>query len=78
MKTEYTEKTDMKQFKNISDVSFYNWNYYVGFNKDILFGKSDDDNTTEWWIIAGASSKHLGYSLTSEGDILHLNDEVLS
>jgi len=74
----YIEGTKMNQFKRIPKISAYNWNYYVGFGKDLLFGKSDDDNTTEWWIIVGSSSKHIGYSLTTEGEVLILRDEVLS
>jgi hypothetical protein len=47
----------------------------VGFEKDLLFGKSDDDNTTEWWLISSGNFHYLGESYTSENDLLHLFDK---
>lgn len=49
----YVEGTNMEGFQHIKEISHYNWNYYVGFGSDLLFGKSDDDNTTEWYLIRG-------------------------
>lgn len=61
----------MNQFKHIPEISCYNNNYYIGNDKDLLFGKSDDDNTTEWWLIEGDYKHYLGESYCSEGDKLY-------
>ena len=46
---EYTQGMNMEQFEHIEQVSCYNNNYYKGLGIcDILFGESDDDDTTEW------------------------------
>jgi hypothetical protein len=47
----YKEGMDMKQFEHVSAISSYNHNYYKGFDNDLLFGDSDDDNTTEWYLV---------------------------
>ena len=77
-KLKYTEGLQMNQFKNIKEISRYNYNYYIGFEKDLLFGKSDDDNTTEWWIIANGNFHYLGESYCSEDELLHLFDKPLT
>jgi len=68
----YTEGLGMKQFKHIPSISVYNQNYYNGFHKDLLFASSDDDDTTEWFLVEYTEFKHLGNSYVSEGDILNL------
>lgn len=65
----YIEGTDMEQFVHIPQISYYNHNYYIGFNSDLIFGKSDDDTTTDWWLINGNTSIYLGES--------HINNELL-
>lgn len=72
--SQYIQGLQMKQFKIIDEISHYNYNYYVGFEKDLLFGKGDDDNTTEWWIISNGNFHYLGESYTNEGDLLYLYD----
>lgn len=67
----YINGLDMKQFKCLEDISFYNNNYYVGFNRELLYAKSDDDDTTEWYLVLNNNFYELGYSLTSEGNKLH-------
>ena len=74
-KDKYTQGLQMEQFKRIEEVSRYNHNYYVGFGKDLLLGKSDDDNTTEWWLISNQTFYYLGESHTSENDTLHVYDK---
>lgn len=70
-KEQYPEDTDMTQFEHLPQISWYNHNYYVGFNQDLLFGESDDDNTTEWYVInANWGATKLCYSYCSEGDKL--------
>lgn len=45
---DYPNGLEMKQFERIDAISFYNHNFYNGVkNGDVLYGKSDDDNTTE-------------------------------
>jgi len=71
----YTEGLDMKQFKHIPSISVYNQNYYNGFNKDLLFASSDDDDTTEWFLVEYTEFRYLGNSYTSQNDILNLIHE---
>ena len=73
-KAKYTNGLNMEQFKRIDEISHYNNNFYIGFDKDLLFGKSDDDNTTEWWLIENKTFIYLGESYC-EDEILHLYDK---
>lgn len=73
-KSKYIQGLQMEQFKRIDEISHYNYNYYVGFDKDLLFGKSDDDNTTVWWIVSSGNFHYLGESYTNESDLLYLYD----
>lgn len=67
----YSAGTDMRQFKHIPEVSYYDHNYYVGFDGELLYGQSDDDNTTEWYLVRGDNpSIYLGVSFTSDRDKL--------
>ena len=70
--SKYTQGLQMNQFKLIDKISSYNYNYYIGFDKDLLFALSDDDNTTEWWVISNLTFHYLGESYTSEGDLLNV------
>ncbi len=65
----YLDGLPMEQFEHIPQISCYNNNYYKGFGNDLLFGKSDDDSTTDWWVIKGEYSQYLGES--------HINGELL-
>jgi len=67
----YPVDCDMTQFKRISEVSYYDHNFYVGFNNDLLYGKSDDDNMTEWYLIKGDNNPiFLGISCVTNKDKL--------
>ncbi len=68
----YTEGLQMEQFKRIEEISEYNHNYYIGFDGDLLFGQSDDDYTTEWWIIYNGQFHYLGESYEQQDNILHI------
>ena len=70
MKENYPPNTDMLQFKHIEEISHYNSNYYVGFNSDLLYVESDDDNMTEWYLVKDNSFIKIGFSYTSEDDKL--------
>ena len=62
----YFNGLDMNQFCIIPDISSYNHNYYVGFNSNLLYAHSDDDDTTEWYLVHGdREPEYLGVSYTS-------------
>lgn len=71
-KHKYTEGLQMQQFKRINEISHYNYNYYVGFDNDLLFAKSDDDNTTEWYLVYNGSFHYLGDSHCNDNELLCL------
>lgn len=48
---EYLDGLNMDQFDHISEISQYNHNYYKGFGNDLLYAESDDDQTTEWYLV---------------------------
>ncbi len=66
----YKDGTDTNKFIHLEEISDYCHNYYKGYDKDLLFAESDDDNTTEWWLIKGNISYYLGESYTSDGEKL--------
>ena len=72
----YTNGLDMRQFTHIRELSSYNRNYYKGLGEDIIYGKSNDDNLTEWYLIIDMEEKfYLGESYTSERDKLYRYEE---
>jgi len=48
-------------FTHMPSVSHYNSNYYV-YKWRLLYGKSDDDYTTDWYIIRGDYVNYLWQS----------------
>lgn len=66
----YPSGTNMKAFKHLPEISKYNSNYYVGNDNNLLYGSSDDDNTTEWYLVSGKHFIYLGESYTSDNDEL--------
>lgn len=75
-KEKYINGLDMEQFKHLPEISHYSSNYYLGFDKNLLYGKSDDDNTTEWWLMDGNNEPiYLGESYCSENELLHVYDK---
>ena len=68
----YNNGTPMYEtFTHIPEISVYCHNYYIGIDRDLLYGKSDDDDETEWWILHGENNPVLlGYSYCSEGNLL--------
>ena len=66
----YKDGISMRDFKRIPEISHYNSNYYIGVDSDLLYAKSDDDNTTEWFVAYGDQFIYFGYSLVSENDKL--------
>ena len=78
LEKEYPELFETQSLQHIPEASSYNHNYYIGVKGGILYAKSDDDNTTEWWITDGINSGFLGESYCSEGDRLHRFDSQQS
>ena len=71
MKKDYEDGEHMDVFERIPSISKYNRNYYLGKNGDILYGLSDDDNTTEWFIVHPIyDSVYLGESYCSDDEKL--------
>ena len=66
----YSDGLDMGLFKHLPDISNYNRNYYIGLDNDLLFELSDDDNTSEWFLISGIDSYFIGNTYTSQGNSL--------
>ena len=74
------ENYGMNGLKHISEISCYNHNYYIGIPRgkgkgkvDLLLGVTDDDDTTEWYVVDGLDGcKHIGYSLISQGDSMNI------
>lgn len=78
---EYEDGLNMNQFKHVKDISSYNSNYYVGLKPgDILYADSDDDHTTEWYLIRNMEFIYLGesYSYGPETEPLHRHDHPLT
>jgi hypothetical protein len=71
----YKDGMDMNKLKLITVVSHYNFNYYIGLGSDLLFAKSDDDNTTEWHLLSGTNNYFIGHSFTNQGDLLERSDK---
>ena len=45
------EGVEVAKLTHIKEISSYCRNYYHTEKKQLLFGKSDDDNFTEWFLI---------------------------
>lgn len=68
----YVDWIKLEQFKRIDEISHYNYNYYVWLDKDLLLWVSDDDNTTEWYLVCDRSFAYLWCSFCSEDiEVLH-------
>lgn len=69
-------------FTHIPEISNYNCNYYIGLmdsvTHDLLLAISDDDNTTNWYLITFSGAIEIGESYSNEGNIIHVNKEWLS
>lgn len=65
----YENGTNIEQFEHIPQISQYNHNYYKGFDNDLLYAESDDDQTTEWYLVnkkGGMDFKFIGVSYDGE------------
>jgi len=46
---QYKDGLALDTLNHIKELSVYNTNYYLGFDNDLIYAESDDDNTTEWY-----------------------------
>ena len=63
-----------KDLIRIPEISYYNHNYYQGEDGYILYGESDDDNYTAWFL-CDSNAKLLvnfGESFISNNDIIEV------
>lgn len=68
----------LKELQRIKEISFYNNNYYIGketyngsTHKDLIFAKSDDDNTTELYLVNNLSGMYkFAECYTSDNDTI--------
>ena len=64
----YTEGLEMNQFDHIPQISQYNHNYYKGFDNDLLYAESDDDQTTEWYLVNKSGARDFKFIGVSFND----------
>lgn len=51
-----------KDFKHVSEISYYNNNYYT-YKGHLIFGKSDDISETEYFLVSyNNEDDYIGYS----------------
>ena len=62
--------------EHLPEISTYNHNYYRADPKRLLFGKSDDDNFTAWYLVLGDKVTPLGGSYISDDTEVILTDEA--
>lgn len=63
----YVEGYDLSNLEHIVVISSYNHNYYNDEGQ-LLFARSDDDNTSEWYLIKGIFVRYIGCTFESEQD----------
>ena len=77
-------ETPVDRLKRIPEVSVYNHNYYSfshgKYSKLLLYGVSDDDASTEWYLIRGTMQPlFLGYSDTRDNpEVIFREEDKLS
>jgi hypothetical protein len=59
---------EVRTLKRIEGISFYNNNYYEGLEKfcgvkDLLYAKSDDEDSTIWYLVTENGHVPFGYSM---------------
>ena len=55
------------------DISYYNHNYYQGYDGDLIYAESDDENLTDYYI----NGVFFAESFVSEGDKLIVLDKYM-
>ena len=68
----------LKDLQHIGEISWYCNNYYIGETyfkeiKDLIFAKSDDDNTTDLYLTNGVNNYlRFAQCFTSEKDVIRV------
>ena len=73
-KTEIMKMLDgvkISELKHIKEVSYYNHNVYI-FGNNLIKAISDDDNTTEVYLMSDYGLEYIGECFSSENDIIHV------
>jgi len=66
----YKDGMNMKSLKPIYQISDSNTHYWHGLEEDLIFGKSFNKNSTEWYLVEFPNFRYLGFSHIHEGDLL--------
>ena len=78
---EFPDWMDTNLFVHIPQISCYNNNYY-SYKWKLLFWKSDDDYTTDWYLVIHKGFFYLGQSYITldnrPSDILHRMESMPS
>lgn len=78
----YDEKLTKGVLIHIPEISYYNHNFYIGkkregkASQDLIYVESDDDNFSVYYLITQYGYISFGYSFTSEGDLIHFDEEA--
>jgi len=76
--TKYKNGMKLSGFKRLAEISSYNSNYHIGFDGDLLYLDSDDDNETAWYLVKNKGFELIGYSYTSDGDVFVEDNQIHS
>lgn len=75
---EIYENISLDNLYRIEAISWYNHNYYVGFKRegkcasDLLYTVSDDDDTSDIFIVQDNGLWYIGYCFASEGNKIRI------
>ena len=67
---------EILDFPTIEKRSFYCHQYYHGYDNDIIYGLSDDDNHTDYYL-ENMGMLWFAESFTNERDVMHVFNEYL-
>lgn len=78
---DYVQKyngTSSDDLIHIKEISSYNHNYYQGDDGYLLYGESDDDNYTAWYLCDKPKGWLVcfGESFCSCGDVIEVFDDI--
>lgn len=74
MKNNIFSGVNVGDLEHLELISKYNQNYYL-YQDHLIFGVSDDDNTTEWYLVSPQSRKdYIGVSYLSDEPEVIINE----
>ena len=71
---EIEDGMDTEEFTHIPSISCYNSNYYE-YKSHLIYWESDDDNTTDWFLVKQKYFYYLGQSYCSEEEKMNRMEE---